>query len=207
MRAHEDRIQDIGWIILSHQHIDRWGLARTVVGRSGAEVCALAGLEVWLRRYPASLAAEDAFAAELLRRHGRSGAVGGSAVMGGAHRGCAGRRRPGAERRRPARVRGPAVARAASPGSLAVRPVFHDEEHAILFSADHVMSGPSTPILSPPLSSNGRRDRRRPRALAQYRTSLRATAALELEVVLAGHGARSATTAASSASVCGATIA
>ena len=77
----------------------------------------------------------------------------------------------------------------------------------ILFGADHVMSGPSTPILSPPLSSNGRRDRRRPRALAQYRTSLRATAALELEVVLAGHGARSATTAASSASVCGATIA
>jgi len=88
LRAHEDRIQDIGWIILSHQHIDRWGLARTVVGRSGAEVCALAGLEVWLRRYPASLAAEDAFAAELLRRHGRSGAVGGSAVMGGAHHGA-----------------------------------------------------------------------------------------------------------------------
>jgi glyoxylase-like metal-dependent hydrolase (beta-lactamase superfamily II) len=73
------------------------------------------------------------------------------------------------------------------PGHSPSDTVLHDEERGVLFGADHVLARPSTAILSPALdgsTSNGRR----PRPLADYRTSLRATQALELDVILPGHG-------------------
>ena len=70
LAARGHRTEDVGRVIVSHQHVDHWGLAQHLVERSGAELCALEGFDRWLEGYPDSLVAEDAFAADLLRRHG-----------------------------------------------------------------------------------------------------------------------------------------
>src|SRR3954447_11764618 len=63
-------LEDLERIVVTHQHIDHCGLARALVERSGAELCALAPLAQWLASSPASSLAEDAFAAGIVRAHG-----------------------------------------------------------------------------------------------------------------------------------------
>src|SRR5437870_2504271 len=55
LRARGRRVEDLERIVVTHQHVDHWGLARALVERSGAELCALAVFADWLSRYPASL--------------------------------------------------------------------------------------------------------------------------------------------------------
>ena len=182
------RVEDLERIVVTHQHIDHWGLAAHLAERSGAEVCALEGLDRWLADYPASLVAEDGFADDLLREHGGGAAVGRlhrqdrdyadgvtvdrtlrhGDVLEFAHRRLRVLHRPGHSRS---------------------DTVLHDEQRRILLGADHVLSKRSVAILSPPLDNRAAPERGRPRALAQYMTSLRTTAAMDLQVVLPGHGA------------------
>ena len=72
------------------------------------------------------------------------------------------------------------------PGHSPYDTVLHDEERGLLFGGDHVLHWPSTPILAPPVDGDARNGR--PRAFAQYLASLRATAALEIDTILPGHG-------------------
>ncbi len=83
LAAHGHRIEDLERVVLTHQHVDHWGLARAIVDRSGAELCALAGFDGWLARYPQSLLAEDDFAGDLLRRHGGDEVSNASGYRGG----------------------------------------------------------------------------------------------------------------------------
>jgi glyoxylase-like metal-dependent hydrolase (beta-lactamase superfamily II) len=187
LEARGRRIEDIGRIVLTHQHVDHWGLARSLVDRSGAELCALAGFDAWLARYPDSLLEEGAFAAELMRRHGGGSSADAAGYRADVKYGAAafvdrvledGQLLEFADRRLRVLHR---------PGHSPSDTVLHDEERGVLFGADHVLARPSTAILSPALdgsTSNGCR----PRPLADYRTSLRATHALELDVILPGHG-------------------
>jgi glyoxylase-like metal-dependent hydrolase (beta-lactamase superfamily II) len=180
-------VADLERIVLSHQHIDHWGLATHLAQRSGAEICALAELAPWLAAYPDSLAREDHFADDLLERHGADPAVSSAGVYrGDADYGAAlhvtrplddGDALAFANRRLTVLHR---------PGHSPSDTVFCDLERGVMIGADHVMAKPSVPILSPPLS--GPDGARRPRALTDYRASLGATRHMDLELILPGHG-------------------
>jgi glyoxylase-like metal-dependent hydrolase (beta-lactamase superfamily II) len=180
------RVEDLGRIVLTHQHIDHCGLARTLADRSGAEVCALEPLAGWMERYPASLDDEDRFATTILRRHGA-----GPASEHGNHRGGQDYGDPVSVTRR---LREDDVLEFAGrrlrvlfrPGHSPYDAVLHDEERGLLFGGDHLLQWPSTAILTPGLNGDGRNGR--PRALAAYQASLRATDGLALETILPGHG-------------------
>jgi glyoxylase-like metal-dependent hydrolase (beta-lactamase superfamily II) len=64
------RVEDLGLIVLTHQHIDHIGLAEILARRSGAEVAALDALAPWLASYRDSMDGDDAFAERLMARHG-----------------------------------------------------------------------------------------------------------------------------------------
>jgi glyoxylase-like metal-dependent hydrolase (beta-lactamase superfamily II) len=181
------RVTDLKRIIISHQHLDHWGLGQTLVERSGAELCALDELVGWVAAYPERLAAEDRWAEALLLRHGVDRVPEPLDVISG-----------GWDYATPAFVTRPlhdgqllefAGRRLRvhhRPGHSPSDTVFHDEERGHLFGADHVLAQPSTAILSPPL--DGAPTEARPQRLSAYRRSLRATASMGLDLVLPGHG-------------------
>jgi glyoxylase-like metal-dependent hydrolase (beta-lactamase superfamily II) len=181
------RVEDLERVVVTHQHVDHWGLARALVDRSGAELCALAGFDGWLARYPASLEAEDAFADDLLGRHGGAAPSGAGSHRGGLHYAAPAIVTRVLEDGDVLEFAGRRLRVWHRPGHSASDTVLHDAERGILFGADHVLAWPSTAILSPALDGSPS-DGRRPRALADYQASLRATQALELDVILPGHG-------------------
>lgn len=182
------RVSELGRVIVSHQHVDHWGMAAELARRSGAEIVALAPFGEWLGRYPASFQAEDRFAAALLVRHG----IDPESRTAGVYRGdlTFGAR---VEVSRP--VHDGDVLEFADrtlrvlhrPGHSRSDTAFHDEARGVMLGADHVMLKPVVSILSPPL--DGSVSRRRARPMADARTSLTRTAAMELDRVLPGHGA------------------
>lgn len=64
------RVEEIGRILLTHQHMDHIGLAGVLARRSGAEVVAVEGLSACLGSYTEWMAADDAFAERVMARHG-----------------------------------------------------------------------------------------------------------------------------------------
>jgi glyoxylase-like metal-dependent hydrolase (beta-lactamase superfamily II) len=182
------RVEDLQRIVITHQHIDHSGLARLLVERSGAELCALEPLVEWMETYPASMLAEDAFAESVLRGHG----VGAAAARTGSHRGGVdyGER---ATVTRPLHdgdvleFAGRSLRVLHRPGHSPYDTVLHDEAGGVLFGGDHVLNWPSTPIMAPPFGDDARNGR--PRAFAHYVESLRATETLRVETILPGHGA------------------
>src|SRR3954464_5458493 len=62
LAAHGHRVEDLGLIVLSHQHMDHLGLASIVARRSGAEVAGLDELAPWAAAYGRNMAADDDFA-------------------------------------------------------------------------------------------------------------------------------------------------
>lgn len=64
------RVEEIGRILLTHQHMDHIGLAGVLARRSGAEVVALGALHECLGSYSEWMAADDAFAERVMARHG-----------------------------------------------------------------------------------------------------------------------------------------
>jgi glyoxylase-like metal-dependent hydrolase (beta-lactamase superfamily II) len=183
------RVEDLERIVLSHQHIDHWGMAGRLAERSGAEVCALREFSSWLVDYPESLELEDRFAEQLLERHG----IGLDAPAAGVYRGHAdfGASLPVIAPLRDGEVMEFSRRRLRvlhRPGHSPSDTVLYDERRRLMIGADHVMARPSVPILSPPLVRDGERGGERPRALADYRSSLLATATLDVDLILPGHG-------------------
>ncbi len=64
------RIEDIGLVVATHQHIDHIGLISTVVERSGAEVAALDKAVARLAEFGSNSEAEDNLAVSLMLSHG-----------------------------------------------------------------------------------------------------------------------------------------
>jgi glyoxylase-like metal-dependent hydrolase (beta-lactamase superfamily II) len=187
LAARGRRVEDLERIVVTHQHVDHWGLARALVERSGAEVVAFQGFAGWLSRFPASLLDEGDFAADLLRRHG--GPPDGDALTYRAdvdYAAVVSVDRPLGDGD-VLEFAGRRLRLLHRPGHSPSDTVLHDEQRGILVGADHVMARPSTAILAPALDGSPW-GARRPRALADYRASLRATQALELDVILPGHG-------------------
>ncbi|MEA2264515.1 MAG: hypothetical protein QOE27_98, partial [Solirubrobacteraceae bacterium] len=70
LNGHGHAIEDIGLLVLTHQHMDHIGLAEIIARRSGAEVAALDLVAPYLERYREDMELDDRFAARMMLRHG-----------------------------------------------------------------------------------------------------------------------------------------
>jgi len=192
LAARSHTIEDIELLVVTHQHIDHFGLASILARRSGAEVAALEELAPYLRDFGVSTELDDRFAERTMLRHGipsdivtalravsASFRAWGSAVQV---------TRPladGAEltlRDRTLRV-------LHRPGHSPSDTVFLDESRSILLAADHLIAHiSSNPLLARPLDADGDYTGPRPQALLTYMASLEKTRAMDLSLVLPGHG-------------------
>jgi glyoxylase-like metal-dependent hydrolase (beta-lactamase superfamily II) len=200
LAARGHAIEDIELLVITHQHMDHFGLASILARRSGAEVAALEGLAPFLASYGHQTDLEDAFAERLMLRHGippeivtalRAVSAGfrawGSAVEV---------TRPladGAE----LELRDRALRVLHRPGHSPSDTVFLDDrseigQPSILLAADHLIAHiSSNPLLARPLDAGDEEPippAPRPQALVTYIDSLEKTRAMELSLVLPGHG-------------------
>jgi len=193
LAARGHAIEDIELLVITHQHIDHFGLASILARRSGAEVAALEGLGSYLRNYRESADLDDRFAQEIMLRHGIPAdvvtalrAVSASFRAWGSSVEVTRPLRDGEElslRDRTLRV-------LHRPGHSPSDTVFLDESRAILLAADHLIAHiSSNPLLARPLEAPADFTGPRPRALIDYIASLRLTREMELSLVLPGHGA------------------
>jgi glyoxylase-like metal-dependent hydrolase (beta-lactamase superfamily II) len=186
------RVEDIELLIVSHQHLDHFGLAQILARRSGAEVAALDTLAPYLAGYSEQADADDAFAQGIMLRHGIP-----PEVVTALRSVSAGFRGWGAavEVTRPLRDGGELKLRDRTlkvlhrPGHSPSDTVFFDESRSILLAADHLIKHiSSNPLLARPLGNEAEYTGPRPQALLTYIDSLQKTRAMELSLVLPGHG-------------------
>jgi glyoxylase-like metal-dependent hydrolase (beta-lactamase superfamily II) len=190
LAEHGRNIEDLERIVLTHQHIDHIGLAQIIADRSGAEVVALEALAPWLARYGEEMEADDAFAEQLMSRNGIPHDIGMALRM------VTGQFRAWGSAVQVTRTvkEGDVLEFAARSWRVHHRPghspsdtVFHDESSGQLLAGDHLIKHiSSNPLISRPL--DGKETGERPHALKTYLASLRATRAMEVQIVLPGHG-------------------
>jgi len=189
------RVEDLGLIVISHQHMDHLGLVSILARRSGAEVAALDLLVPWAAQYFDGMEADDAFANSVMTEHGipedmrlallsvsqsyRNWGAAATVTRPLAH---------GSE----LRLRDRTLRVLHRPGHSPSDTIFHDAERGIVLGADHLIKHiSSNPLISRPLDAPLDADPppARPHALVTYLESLRATRAMsDVEVVLPGHG-------------------
>lgn len=182
------RVEDIGLIVATHQHIDHIGLIKTVAERSGAEVAALDKSVHRLATFAQGSDDEDDLAVSLMLRHGVSEDIasalrnlsGGYRQWGdtvevtmplteGDHLELADRRLKILHR----------------PGHSPSDTVFWDEDRRMAFGGDHLLSHiSSNPLISRPLDGSPGRTR----SLVNYTASLRETREMPIDLMLSGHG-------------------
>jgi glyoxylase-like metal-dependent hydrolase (beta-lactamase superfamily II) len=185
-------IEDIELLIVSHQHIDHFGLAGILARRSGAEVAALDALAPYLSRYGDQAEADDSFAEGMMLRHGIP-----PEVVAALRAVSAGFRAWGSavEVTRPLvngselHLRDRTLKILHRPGHSPSDTVFHDQSRSILLAADHLIKHiSSNPLLARPLGAGPEYTGPRPQALLTYMASLQQTREMELSLVLPGHG-------------------
>jgi glyoxylase-like metal-dependent hydrolase (beta-lactamase superfamily II) len=189
LAGHGRTIEELGLIVITHQHMDHLGLLEVLVRRSGAEVAAFHELTGYLANFSASAAADDQFAQSIMRLHGVPedlatvlGAVGSAFRAFGSSARVTRPLRDGetlALRDRRFRV-------LHRPGHSPSDTIFFDEERLMLLGGDHLLARiSSNPLISRPLTGDGDS---RPPALIDYMDSMRATRDLPIALVLPGHG-------------------
>jgi glyoxylase-like metal-dependent hydrolase (beta-lactamase superfamily II) len=193
LEAHGHRVEDLGRIVVTHQHIDHIGLVEILATRSGAEVCALDRLAPWLADYKQEMEQNDRFSAAIMLRNGiPQDVVYALRAVSASFRGwgaAAHVTRPLAEGELlEFASRGWRVLH--RPGHSPSDTVFWDESSGELFGGDHLIKRiSSNPLLTMPLGSDvDAAVAERPRALMSYMSSLLHTREMELSVVFAGHG-------------------
>jgi len=188
------RIEDLGLIVITHQHMDHLGLLEIIARRSGAEVAALDVLGPYLENFSASATADDEFSMAVMRRHGVPAELATALQMvGGAFRafGSSGRVTMPVRQGTELTLRDRTLAVLHRPGHSPSDTVFWDERRRILLAGDHLLSRiSSNPLISRPLAGEpaGATAADRPHALVQYMDSLRQTREMPAELVLGGHG-------------------
>jgi glyoxylase-like metal-dependent hydrolase (beta-lactamase superfamily II) len=192
LAARGHTIEDIELLVVSHQHMDHFGLASILARRSGAEVAALDKLAPFLAAYGHETDLEDRFAEQLMLRHGIP-----QEIVTALRAVSAGFRAWGAsvEVTRPLQDGGELQLRDRTlrvlhrPGHSPSDTVFLDEDRSILLAADHLIKHiSSNPLLARPLGVSNDYDGPRPQALITYMDSLEQTRAMDLALVLPGHG-------------------
>jgi glyoxylase-like metal-dependent hydrolase (beta-lactamase superfamily II) len=187
------KVEDIELLVVTHQHIDHFGLASILARRSGAEVAALDALVPFLAGYGQQSDFDDAFAQNLMLAHGiPSDVVTALRAVSASFRGWGASvevTRPLAPDSR-LELRDRTLRVLHRPGHSPSDTVFHDEQRAMLLSADHLIAHiSSNPLLARPLGTEPDYSGPRPKALLAYMASLEQTRAMDLSLVLPGHGA------------------
>jgi glyoxylase-like metal-dependent hydrolase (beta-lactamase superfamily II) len=185
-------VEDIELLVISHQHIDHFGLASILARRSGAEVAALEELAPYLASFGDQAEADDMFAKDLMLRHGiPADIVTALRVVSASFRAWG----SPVEVTRPLhdggelRLRDRTLKVLHRPGHSPSDTVFLDRQRSILLSADHLIKHiSSNPLLTRPLGTDPGYAGPRPRALVTYIASLQQTRAMDLSLVLPGHG-------------------
>jgi glyoxylase-like metal-dependent hydrolase (beta-lactamase superfamily II) len=192
LAARGHRIEDIELLVISHQHMDHFGLASILARRSGAEVAALSQLAPFLAGYGHQTDLEDRFAERLMLRHGIP-----PEIVTALRAVSAGFRAWGSavEVTRPLsdgsalELRDRTLRVLHRPGHSPSDTIFLDEQRGILLAADHLIAHiSSNPLIARPLDAEEEYSKPRPQALITYMASLEQTRAMELELVLPGHG-------------------
>jgi glyoxylase-like metal-dependent hydrolase (beta-lactamase superfamily II) len=188
------RVEDLGLIVITHQHMDHLGLLEIIARRSGAEVAALDVLGPYLRDFSASAAADDDFSMTVMRRHGvpaelatALGSVGAAFRAFGSSGHVSVPLREGSE----LTLRDRTLTARHRPGHSPSDTVFWDEQRRILIAGDHLLARiSSNPLISQPLAGPpaGATAADRPHALVRYMASLRQTREMPARLVLGGHG-------------------
>jgi glyoxylase-like metal-dependent hydrolase (beta-lactamase superfamily II) len=185
-------IEDIELLIVTHQHIDHFGLASILARRSGAEVAALAPLAPYLRDYREAAELDDRFAEQTMLLHGiPTDVVTALRAVSASFRAWG----SAVEVTRPLRdgeelqLRDRVLRVYHRPGHSPSDTVFLDESRSLMLAADHLIKHiSSNPLISRPLGAEPGFAGPRPQALVDYIASLRLTRAMELSLVLPGHG-------------------
>jgi glyoxylase-like metal-dependent hydrolase (beta-lactamase superfamily II) len=193
LAARGHAIEDIELLVITHQHIDHFGLASILARRSGAQVAALDGLAPYLRDFGASTELNDRFAQDIMLRHGiPADVVTALRAVSASFRAWG----SAVEITRPLhdgeelRLRDRTLRVLHRPGHSPSDTVFLDESRSILLAADHLIAHiSSNPLLARPLDAGPDFTGPRPRALIDYIASLERTRAMDLSLVLPGHGA------------------
>ncbi|MFZ1994095.1 MAG: MBL fold metallo-hydrolase [Solirubrobacteraceae bacterium] len=194
------RIEDLGLIVITHQHMDHLGLLEIIARRSGAEVAALDVLGPYLEDFSASAAADDEFSMAVMRRHGvpaelatALGSVGAAFRAFGSSGHVSVALREGSE----LTLRDRTLIARHRPGHSPSDTVFWDGRRQILIAGDHLLARiSSNPLVSRPLARAGGTASAaasaaaadRPHALIEYMASLRQTREMPARLVLGGHG-------------------
>ena len=187
LAAHGRSIEDIELILITHQHIDHIGLVEIVAAHSGAEVAAIDHLVPFVENYREAAAADDQFAMETMLRHGIPPDVAQAlqsvslAFRAWGSRASVGRTLHEGES---IELRDRTLEVAFRPGHSPTDTVFHDRDRRMLIGGDHLIKHiSSNPLISRPVGS-----KERPQSLVTYIESLEKTKAMDLEMVLSGHG-------------------
>jgi glyoxylase-like metal-dependent hydrolase (beta-lactamase superfamily II) len=182
------RLEDIGLVVATHQHIDHIGLISTVVERSGAEVAALDVAAARLAEFGTNSEAEDDLAVSLMLSHGVSEEIARTLrSLSTTYR----------EYGDAVQVTRPLAADSVleigdrrltvlhRPGHSPSDTVFWDQERRMAFGGDHLLSHiSSNPLISRPLDGSPGRTR----SLVSYNESLARTREMPLDLMLSGHG-------------------
>jgi glyoxylase-like metal-dependent hydrolase (beta-lactamase superfamily II) len=192
LAARGHAVEDIELLIITHQHMDHFGLASILARRSGAEVAALDRLAPFLGSYGEETDLEDRFAEQMMLRHGippeivtALRAVSAGFRAWGSQVEVTRALADGAE----LKLRDRTLRVLHRPGHSPSDTVFLDESRSILLAADHLIAHiSSNPLLARPLGVEGDYAGPRPQALVTYMASLEQTRAMDLSLVLPGHG-------------------
>jgi glyoxylase-like metal-dependent hydrolase (beta-lactamase superfamily II) len=180
-------IADLELVILTHQHIDHLGLVDVIRRRSGAEVATSEVARPYVERYSEEAAADDAFAVELMRRHGIPAETARALQsVSQAFRAWGAQTTVDRVLRDGERIemRDRTLEVAYRPGHSPSDTVFHDAARRLLIGGDHLLKD----ISSNPLITRPRGGGQRTQTLVLYLESLRRTRAMDLALVLPGHG-------------------
>jgi len=196
LAARGHRIEELGLIIVTHQHIDHIGLVEVLARRSGAEIAALDRLAGYLGSYRQAAELDDAFAVALMLRHGIPADVTSALrAVSSAFRGWS----SGATVTRPLADDSRLTLRDRTfevmhrPGHSPSDTVFWDAKRELLVGGDHLIKHiSSNPLVARPLEDEhgdaATAGSARPQALRSYIASLTATRELPARCVLPGHG-------------------
>ena len=181
-------LEEIELVIVTHQHIDHLGLVGLVASRSGADVAAIDHAVPIVERFSEEMQADDDFATATMLRHGipedvvqALQSVSRAFRAWGAPAKVTRVLRDGDE----LAFRDRALKVHWRPGHSPTDTIFEDAERRMLIAADHLLAHiSSNPLITRPRDGGDGR----PQALVSYLDSLARTRAMDVDLVLPGHG-------------------
>ena len=184
-------VEEIGRVILTHQHVDHIGLAAIIKRRSGAEIVGLSGLGNLLSDWTAASQRDDQVGGALLRANGLSEqALGAMSSVSRAYRafGASVTVDTLLEENDVVEIAGREFTVLHRPGHSPSDTIFHNQSERLLIGADHLLKAVSSnPLISAPLDPTADLSER-PKPLPEYLENLGLTKALDVDLVLPGHG-------------------